>query len=181
MRTSRATGSSCWAPAIPSLPDRACVTRRHSSGPGCDHSPQLDYIPMRLSLVPRLFAISRQPDVVIIHTSPPRDGKVSLGIEVNVLPAALEVARARGALVVAQINRQMPYTFGEGEIATEMIDVAIEVDEALDTTERTCTRRAKSSDRRIHCAPRAGRCDVAARDRRDPRRNPRAGSCNAAG
>ena len=99
------------------------------------HSSALDYIPMRLSLVPRLFAISRQPDVVMIHTSPPRDGKVSLGIEVNVLPAALEVARARGALVVAQMNPRMPYTFGEGEIPTDTIDVAIEVDQALDTTE----------------------------------------------
>src|ERR1017187_963749 len=104
-------------------------------GPGMRHSSALDYIPMRLSLVPRLFAISRQPDVVLVHTSPPRSGKVSLGIEVNVLPAALEVARARGALVVAQINPRMPYTFGEGEIAMDMIDVAIEVDQPLDTTE----------------------------------------------
>ena len=103
-------------------------------GAGMRHSSALDYIPMRLSLVPRLFAISRQPDVVMIHTSPPRDGKVSLGIEVNVLPAALEVARRGGALVVAQINPRMPYTFGEGEIPTDTIDVAIEVDQALDTT-----------------------------------------------
>ena len=105
-------------------------------GAGMRHSPALDYIPMRLSLVPRLFAISRQPDVVLVHTSTPRAGKVSLGIEVNVLPAALEVARARGALVVAQINPKMPYTFGEGEIATDLIDIAIEVDEALETTEQ---------------------------------------------
>lgn len=104
-------------------------------GAGMRHSSALDYIPMRLSLVPRLFAISRQPDVVLIHTSTPRDGKVSLGIEVNILPAALEVARARGALVVAQINPRMPYTFGEGEIAMDMVDVAVEVDQPLDTTE----------------------------------------------
>lgn len=102
-------------------------------GPGMRHSCSLDYIPMRLSLVPRLFAISRQPDVVLIHTSTPKSGKVSLGLEVNVLPAALEVARARGALVVAQLNPRMPYTFGEGEIATNLIDAAIEVDEPLQT------------------------------------------------
>jgi acyl-CoA hydrolase len=102
-------------------------------GPGMRHSSSLDYIPMRLSLVPRLFAISRQPDVLLIHTSTPRAGKVSLGIEVNVLPAALEVARARGALVVAQVNPRMPYTFGEGEISTSLIDIAIEVDEPLQT------------------------------------------------
>ena len=102
-------------------------------GPGMRSSSALDYIPMRLSLVPRLFAISRQPDVVLVHTSVPRAGKVSLGTEVNVLPAALEVARARGALVLAQLNPRMPYTFGEGEISTSMIDLAIEVDEPLQT------------------------------------------------
>jgi acyl-CoA hydrolase len=98
-------------------------------------SPMLDYIPMRLSLVPRLFAISRQPDVVILHTSTVKSGKVSLGIEVNVLPAAVEVARARGALVIAQLNPRMPYTFGEGELPTNVIDLAIEVDEPLQTAQ----------------------------------------------
>ena len=42
-----------------------------------------------------------------------RAGRVSLGIEVNILPAAVEAARARGGLVVAQVNPQMPYTFGD--------------------------------------------------------------------
>ena len=45
---------------------------------------------MRLSLVPRLFATMRPPDVVLLHTSTPRNGKVSLGIEVNMLVAAVE-------------------------------------------------------------------------------------------
>jgi acyl-CoA hydrolase len=104
-------------------------------GAGMRRSPMLDYIPMRLSLVPRLFAISRQPDVVLVHTSTPKAGKISLGIEVNVLPAAIEVARARGALVIAQLNPRMPYTFGEGELPTDLIDLAIEVDEPLQTAE----------------------------------------------
>ena len=29
------------------------------------------------------------------------------------LPAAIEAARARGALVVAQLNPRMPWTFGD--------------------------------------------------------------------
>ena len=82
---------------------------------------------MRLSLVPRLFATIRAPDVVLLHTSMPRDGRVSLGIEVNVLVAAIERVRARGGLVVAQLNPQMPYTFGDGELDAELIDLAIEV------------------------------------------------------
>ncbi len=100
-------------------------------GPGMRHDPMLDYLPMRLSLVPRLFDTVRQPDAVLIHTSLPRDGKVSLGIEVNVLPAAIEQTRARGGLVLAQVNPHMPYTFGAGEVPLESIDGLIEVDEPL--------------------------------------------------
>jgi acyl-CoA hydrolase len=100
-------------------------------GPGMRHSPRLDYLPMRLSLVPRLFDTVRPPDAVLVHTSVPRDGKVSLGIEVNVLPAAIERVRVRGGLVIAQLNPQMPYTFGASEVPTDSIDLAFEVDEPL--------------------------------------------------
>jgi acyl-CoA hydrolase len=100
-------------------------------GPGMRHDPMLDYLPMRLSLVPRLFDTVRRPDAVLIHTSKPRDGMVSLGIEVNILPAAIAQARARGGLVLAQANLQMPYTFGAGEIPLESIDGIVEVDEPL--------------------------------------------------
>src|SRR5271157_1299755 len=51
---------------------------------------RLDYLPMRLSLVPHLFRRSRPPDVVLVHTSSVQAGKVSLGIEVNILVAAVE-------------------------------------------------------------------------------------------
>lgn len=101
-------------------------------GPGMrDGGERLDYLPMRLSLVPRLFATLRPPDVVLLHASTPAHGSVSLGIEVNVLPAALERARERGGLVVAQLNPRMPYTLGDAEIPQELIDLAIEVDEPL--------------------------------------------------
>ena len=75
-----------------------------------DGGERLDYLPMRLSLVPRLFATMRAPDVVLLHTSTPHEGKVSLGIEVNILPAAIVRVRARGGLVIAQMNPRMPYT-----------------------------------------------------------------------
>jgi acyl-CoA hydrolase len=100
-------------------------------GPGMRRDPMLDYLPMRLSLVPRLFASVRPVDAVLLHTSLPRHGKVSLGIEVNVLPAAVERARARGGIVIAQMNPRMPYTFGDGELSLEDIDAALEVEEVL--------------------------------------------------
>jgi len=101
-------------------------------GPGMrDAGERLDYLPMRLSLVPRLFATMRQPDVVLLHTSTPQAGKVSLGIEVNILPAAIEAVRARGGLVIAQCNQRMSYTLGDSELDEDLIDLAIEVDEEL--------------------------------------------------
>ncbi|MGA8354058.1 MAG: acetyl-CoA hydrolase/transferase C-terminal domain-containing protein [Solirubrobacteraceae bacterium] len=101
-------------------------------GPGMrDAGGRLDYLPMRLSLVPRLFATMRPPDVVLLHTSTPSKGKVSLGIEVNILPAAIEAVRARRGLVVAQLNPNMPYTLGDSELDEELIDLAIEAPEDL--------------------------------------------------
>jgi acyl-CoA hydrolase len=94
-------------------------------------SSRLDYLPMRLSLVPQLFEGFRPPDVVLVQTSVPNDGRVSLGIEVNILVAAIELARARGGLVVAQLNPRMPRTLGDADLDLDLFDFAIEVDEEL--------------------------------------------------
>ncbi len=107
------------------------VTETPFVGPGVRHDPGLDYIPMRLSLVPRLFDSLRPPDAVLVHTSIPRDGAVSLGIEVNILPAAIERVRQRGGLVVAQLNPFMPHTYGDAEISLDEIDLAVEVESEL--------------------------------------------------
>ena len=118
--------------AQPGLPDRAGVVHETSFvGPGVRKSPRLNYVPCRLSLVPVLFHRRLQPDVVFLHTSTPRGGQVSLGIEVNIMPAAIEAARARGALVVAQANRHMPFTFGDALVDLEEIDLLLEADEPL--------------------------------------------------
>jgi acyl-CoA hydrolase len=114
------------------LPDRAGVVHETPFvGPGVRHSTHLDYVPARLSLVPRLFARTHAPDVVLLHTTPPRAGRVSMGLEVNILPAAVEAVRRRGGLVIAQVNPRMPWTYGDGELSTDVIDLGIEVDEPL--------------------------------------------------
>lgn len=100
-------------------------------GPGMRRSPRLNYIPCRLSLVPTIIKAKYQPDVLLLHTSNVRDGKVSLGVEVNILPAAIEATKAKGGIVIVQANPQMPYTFGDGELNLEDIDYLIEVDEPL--------------------------------------------------
>ncbi len=115
------------------------ITETPFVGPGARDDPWLDYIPMRLSLVPRLFDSIRPPDVVLLQTSTPRRGLVSLGIEVNILPAAIERVRRRGGLVIAQLNPQMPYTYGDAEIGVDQIDLAIEVDMPLPSPPQTPT------------------------------------------
>jgi acyl-CoA hydrolase len=102
-------------------------------GPGMRHRARLGYIPCRLSLVPRLLKTHLVPDVVILNTSLPRDGFVSLGLEVNVLPAAIEAAHANGGKVIAQLNRAMPYTGGvDARLSLDAFDAVFEVDDALD-------------------------------------------------
>jgi len=122
-----------WAlNAGPGVPDRAGVIAETAFvGPGMRQHPSLSYLPCRLSLVPRLFAGATPPDVVLAHCTPPVHGRLSLGTEVNVLPAAIEACRARGGLVVAVVNRHMPYTFGDAEVDEELFDVLVEVDRPL--------------------------------------------------
>jgi len=118
--------------AQPGIPTRDGVLHETSFvGPGMRDSASLSYVPSRLSLLPRLFRSSLPPDAVLIHTSRPHHGTVSLGTEVNVLPAAIEEVRRRGGLVLAQMNAQMPYTFGDAVLPLDMIDHSIEVDVPL--------------------------------------------------
>jgi acyl-CoA hydrolase len=114
------------------VPDREGVVAETSFvGPGMRRHRNLRYVPSRLSLLPRLLRTTLPPDVVLLHTSTPRQGTVSLGTEVNVLPAALEEVRRRGGLVIAQMNPRMPYTYGDAVIPLEEVDHALEVDQPL--------------------------------------------------
>lgn len=120
--------------AQPGIPDREGVTLETCFvGSGMRNSSRLAYIPSRLSLVPVLFRTTRRPDVVLLHTSTPRKGVVSLGVEVNILPAAIEAAKARGGIVVAQVNKHMPFTHGDALVHLDDIDYIVEVDEPLAT------------------------------------------------
>ncbi|MFL6240261.1 MAG: acetyl-CoA hydrolase/transferase family protein [Actinomycetes bacterium] len=97
-------------------------------GAGMRGAPSLSYLPSRLSLVPQLIKTRTQPHIVLINVSAPRRGVVSLGTEVNILPAAIETALSNGGLVVAQINPSMPFTYGDGELHLDDLDLAVEAD-----------------------------------------------------
>lgn len=118
--------------APPGLPERdGVIAETCFVGAGQRRHPGLRYVPSRLSLVPVLFREALPVDVVLVHCAPPREGMLSLGIEVNVLPAAIEACRARGGLVVAQLNDQMPFTYGDALVPVDHVDVALEVSSAL--------------------------------------------------
>jgi acyl-CoA hydrolase len=114
------------------IPDRPGVTLETPFvGSGMRGRSGLRYFPCRLSLVPELLTGPLPPDVVVVHTSMPADGTVSLGTEVNVLPAAIEAVRARGGLVIAQLNPRVPYTYGDSVLPCDVIDYAIEAEAPL--------------------------------------------------
>jgi len=120
------------------IPVRAGVIAETSFvGSGMRHHPALTYVPSRLSMVPVLFGRTLPPDMVVLHCAPAEDGLLSMGIEVNLLPAAVEACRARGGLVIAVINSRMPYTYGDSQISTDAVDFGVEIDFELDDTHHT--------------------------------------------
>jgi acyl-CoA hydrolase len=114
------------------IPDRDGVTYETSFiGAGMRDHPRLAYFPSRLSLVPALLRDRLIPDVVLLHTTVPSSGSVSLGVEVNIMPAGTEAAQSRGGIVIAQANRQMPTTFGDATLPLDVVDYLVEVDHPL--------------------------------------------------
>jgi acyl-CoA hydrolase len=84
------------------------------------------YTPVFLSELPYLFRKKALIlDVVFIHVSPPDiHGYCSLGVSVEASLAAIENAKT----VIAQVNPQMPRTFGDGILHVSEIDYLVEVD-----------------------------------------------------
>ena len=84
------------------------------------------YTPVFLSELPNLFRKKAVLlDVVFIHVSPPdQHGYCSLGTSVEATVAAMENAK----IVIAQVNKQMPRTFGDSLIAVSKIDYLVECD-----------------------------------------------------
>jgi acyl-CoA hydrolase len=84
------------------------------------------YTPVFLSELPLLFRKNVLPlDVVFIQVSPPDiHGYCSLGVSVEASIAAIENTK----VVIAQVNRNMPRTFGDGILHIKEIDYLVEVD-----------------------------------------------------
>ncbi len=92
-----------------------------------DHS--ADYIPVFLNEIPSLFYKNIVPlDVVYVMVSPPNDeGFVSLGVECAASLAAIE----KGKVVIAQVNKAMPFTYGETLVPISKLHYVVEQNEPL--------------------------------------------------
>lgn len=88
-----------------------------------------DYTPIFLSDIPEIFKSGRLPlDVALIQVTPPdKRGMCSLGVSVDIVKTAAENA----ALVIAQVNPQMPRTHGDSLISVLDIDVLVPVNEPI--------------------------------------------------
>ena len=88
-----------------------------------------DYTPIFLSEIPRLFTSGELPlDAALIQVSPPDEhGRVSLGISVDIVKSAAENA----ALVIAEVNPNMPRTLGDASLHVYDIDILVGSDAPL--------------------------------------------------
>jgi len=90
---------------------------------------KIEYIPAYLSQIPALFANRNIGlDVALIQVSPPDDfGFCSLGVSVDITRAGMENAK----LVIAQVNDNMPMTYGDGFVHVDDLDYLVLHDEPL--------------------------------------------------
>ncbi len=91
------------------------------------------YIPVFLSEMPQLFRKNIIPlDIALISVSPPdKHGYCTLGPSVDATRAAVESA----SIVIAQINKHIPRTHGDGFLHIDKIDCVVEHDEPIPTVE----------------------------------------------
>ena len=90
---------------------------------------KIDYIPTYLSRIPELFYSGRIGlDVALIQVSPPDAfGYCSLGVSVDITRAGADSAK----LVIAQVNEEMPKTWGDSLIHVDEIDYLVLHDEPI--------------------------------------------------
>lgn len=88
-----------------------------------------DYIPVFLSEIPSLFRKKViEIDFALIHVSPPDEhGYCSLGVSIDIAPAILENAKH----IIAQVNPNMPRTFGDSFIHISRIDAMIQCSDEI--------------------------------------------------
>jgi len=88
-----------------------------------------DYTPVFLSEIPYEFETGRIPiDIALISVTPPDvNGLCSLGVSVDIVKSAA----ANASYVIAQVNGNMPRTFGDSFVHINTIDMLVPYDEDI--------------------------------------------------
>jgi acyl-CoA hydrolase len=88
-----------------------------------------DYTPIFLSEIPHEFEKGRIPiDVALISVTPPDvNGLCSLGVSVDIVKSAV----ANAGYIIAQVNNNMPRTFGDSFVHVSSIDMLVPYDEQV--------------------------------------------------
>lgn len=86
-------------------------------------------IPCFLGEVPALFREGYLPlDVTLLNVSPPNeDGYCSYGISADLAVSAVECSKT----IIAQVNKQMPFSYGDALIHISKLAACVEVDDPL--------------------------------------------------
>ncbi|MCG6910644.1 MAG: GNAT family N-acetyltransferase [Deltaproteobacteria bacterium] len=87
----------------------------------------VDLIPARISQLPKIIKSNRIPiDIAFIQITPPDEaGYCSLGVAVDIAREAME----RADLVVGEINREIPFTFGDTIVSISDFNLLVESSE----------------------------------------------------
>lgn len=103
----------------------------------------LDIIPSHYSHLPGLIAQGLIPaDVVLLQVSPPdSQGRYSLGMVQEYLPAALQKAR----VVIAEVHPDVPWTYGSTYLRAEDFDLLVPGDLPLLNMERSAPGAAEQA------------------------------------
>ena len=119
----------------PHTEERFATLFRHNSffiGPAIREAVwegRVDYMPIMLSDIPKLFREGRVPlDVAMIQVSEPDEhGYCTYGVSVDIVKAAAENA----CLVMAQVNPRMPRVLGDSFIHVHDIDIFVKHEEEV--------------------------------------------------
>lgn len=107
-----------------------------------------DYTPCFFYEIPKLFENRLPVDAALITVTPPdENGKVSLGVSVDYTKAAARNAK----LVIAQVNDQMPYTYGDSLLDVSEIDCFVEHSAPLPELKPSVLTKVEK-DIGCHCA-----------------------------
>ena len=106
-------------------------------GPAVRHlarSERMGVLPLRFRDIPRTFGPGGRlaADVAVIQCTPPRNGKVNLGVSCSIFPSVVAAAR----LVIAEIHPDMPWTRGATELPASAVHLAVDATAPLGTLAR---------------------------------------------